>query len=153
MRTERPNCLPRGVSTRLFVAASVCAATLAVVGCGSASSGFCPVTGKVSVEGQPLRIGSVSFRPDTTKGNKTLHHPTGDIDAEGTYVLYTIGKKGAPPGWYRVIVFADGNPAPAPGIPPRWLHDVKYTNAGTTDLLIEVVETPPAGGYDLKLSR
>lgn len=128
-------------------------ALLAAGGCSHDSDGFYPVQGKVTADGKPITVGSVTFRPDASKGNKTLHHPTGNIEADGTYTLYTISKPGAPPGWYRVMVFADGNPNPAPGTPPQWLHNVKYTAEGTTDLRMEVIENAPAGAYDLKLSR
>ena len=153
MREETRNRPPRIETAWLLVAASGYLAVLATSGCSGRSDGLSPVSGKVSVEGKPLKTGSVSFRPDASKGNQTLHHPTGDIDAEGNYLLYTIGKKGAPPGWYKVLVFADGNPSPAPGIPPRWLHHIRYTTEGTTDVLIEVVQNSPPGNYDLKLSR
>jgi hypothetical protein len=128
-------------------------AVLLAAGCGPKVETFPPVAGKVTVKGETLRKGTVSFRPDATKGNGTSHHPTGEIDGEGNYVLFTTGKKGAPPGWYRVLVFADGNPNPAPGKPSQWLHHPKYTSEKTTDVWVEVVEKPPPGGYDLNLSR
>jgi hypothetical protein len=136
-------------SAACLAAAGLCLAS----GCSGDTDGFYPVRGKVTAGGQPIKRGSISFRPLASKGNQSLHHPAADIDAEGNYQLYTISKPGAPPGWYRVLVFADGNPSPAPGVPPRWLHHVKYTTEGSTDMLIEVVKDPPAGHYDLKLAR
>lgn len=130
-----------------------CVAAVAAGGCGGRPDGFHPVGGAVTVAGAPLRTGTVTFRPDAAKGNATQHHPTGAVAADGTYTLYTVGKAGAPPGWYRVLVFADGNPKPAPGTPPQWLHHVKYTTERTTDLSVEVVADPPPGRYDLKLTR
>lgn len=130
-----------------------CVALVVLVGCSSKPDGLHMVGGKVSVKGEVLRKGTVSFRPDSAKGNATQHHPTGEIDADGNYVLFTTGKKGAPPGWYRVLVFADGNPNPAPGKPSQWLHHPKYTTEKTTDIWLEVVEKPSPGGYDLSLSR
>lgn len=143
---------PGGHSPRRFFA-SLYLVALAVVGCAGDTDHFIPVSGKVTAGGQAIPKGSVTFRPDVGKGNKTLHHPTGEIDAEGKYVLYTIGKPGAPPGWYKVLVFADSNPNPRPGLEPKWLHHVKYTTENTTDVLMEVVENAPSGTYDLKLSR
>src|SRR5262245_64337673 len=135
-------------------AAAACVAALLVAGgCSKDSDGFLPVSGKVTADGKPITVGSVTFRPDASKGNKTMHHPTGNIEADGTYTLYTISKPGAPPGWYRVMVFADGNPNPRPGVEPQWLHNVKYTTEGSTDLSFEVVEKAQPGAYDLKLSR
>lgn len=144
---------PPGLEIIQLLAAGICLVVLAGSGCAEDSDGFFPVGGKVSAGGQPIKTGTVTFRPDASKGNETRHHPTGDIDSQGNYLLYTIGKPGAPPGWYRVMVFADGNPAPAPGVPPRWLHHVKYTTEGSTDVRMEVVENPAADAYDLRLSR
>ena len=83
--------------------------------------------------------------------------PSGAIDADGNYYLASKGKDGAPPGWYKVLVFADGNTTdnnpPAHPLPPNWLMNVKYTAESTTDLFIEVVETPSAGAYDLTVSK
>ncbi|HYT90418.1 MAG TPA: hypothetical protein VEL76_17060 [Gemmataceae bacterium] len=127
-------------------------------GCGgNEGEKFVPVIGKVTLDGQPLTVGAVSFRPDAARGNTSMHVPSGDIDRQGNYELVTVGKKGAPPGWYKVLVFADANTLPT-GIaaspkPPQWMMNVKYTDPKTTDLSIEVVENPAAERYDLKLSK
>jgi hypothetical protein len=96
----------------------------------------------------------VSFRPDPARGNTSQHHPTGEIDANGNYELYTVGKKGAPPGWYKVLVLADLNQKSGPVHPemPRWAVHLKYTRPESTDLFVEVVEKPAPGAYDLNLS-
>jgi hypothetical protein len=114
-----------------------------------------PVAGKVTVHGQPLAGGSVSFRPDGSRGNATLHHPTGVIDARGNFELYTTRRRGAPPGWYKVLVFADENRLAGGTHPlmPRWAVHAKYTSEQTTDLQIEVVDKPAPGAYDLELTR
>jgi hypothetical protein len=129
----------------------------AVCGCSDPGEKFLPVSGKVTLDRQPLTVGSVSFRPDASKGNTSKHVPTGDINAEGNYELYTVGRKGAPPGWYKVLVFADGRrlqPKDSPHpLRPDWLTHKKYTDEKTTDLFIEVAEAPPPGAYDLKVSK
>src|SRR5262245_48088289 len=105
-----------------------------------------PVAATVTVNGTRLSAGTLSFRPYAAKGNQSLHHPTGDIDASGNYELVTVGRKGAPPGWYKVLVFADANAQPpkssAHPLPPKWLVDVKYTKEETTDLTVEIAATP-----------
>src|SRR5262245_43695839 len=67
-----------------------------------------PVPVRVLVDGQPLRgkAGSVLFKPDLSRGPASSHEAAGTIDEEGGYVLFTEGKKGASPGWYKVVVFA-----------------------------------------------
>src|SRR5262245_43577043 len=86
-----------------------------------------PVTGKVYLGDRPLPTGSVSFRPDASKGNTSTWEPSGDIGPDGTYKLSTNGKPGAPPGWYRVIVAADvpSNPND-PYSMPRSIITAKY---------------------------
>jgi hypothetical protein len=125
------------------------------VACAGPKEHFVKVAGKVTVNGLPLTIGAVSFRPDAARGNRSLHHPTGEIDREGNFELYTVGRKGAPPGWYKVLVFADENQQKGQRHPalPRWATDGKYTREETTDLRVEVVEKPAPGAYDLPLTR
>src|SRR5262245_40091564 len=90
-----------------------CGAALVVAGCGGDSDKLAPVVGKVTVDGKPLKSGTVSFRPDASKGNSSQHQPNGEIDAEGNYeMLVPPAKKGAPPGWYKVVVMAYDDPQP-----------------------------------------
>ena len=140
-------------------------------GCGSdpnAPGKLIPVTGKVLIAGQPLLLpegaeGSVSFRPDETKGNTSTFEPVGIMDREGNYQLKTAGKAGAPPGWYKVGVAA-GFPLyitdrptkeqrEQMAKPPKSLIDRKYETVQTSGLAIEVVENPESGAYDLKLTK
>jgi len=113
-----------------------------------------PVTGTVYLGDRPLTTGSVSFRPDASKGNTSTGEPSGDIGPDGTYKLSTNGKPGAPPGWYKVIVAADvpSNPND-PYSMPKSIINAKYADANTTDLSIPVVENPSPGAYDLKVSK
>jgi hypothetical protein len=143
---------------RWLAALSGGALLVAAFGCGpDQGEEFLTVAGKVTLEGKALAVGTVSFRPDASRGNTSMHVPTSTIDGEGNYELVTVKKKGAPRGWYKVVVFADANSLnPKTGahpLPPRWLTNVKYTDPTATDLAIEVVEKPAAGVYDLKLSK
>src|SRR5262245_27234201 len=84
---------------------------LALLAAGCADSGVgktYPVRGKVTIDGVPLTAPNtvILFKPDTAKGNNSPFEPTGTVDGEGNYTLRTKGKKGAPPGWYRVAVTA-----------------------------------------------
>jgi hypothetical protein len=128
-------------------------AVLAAAGCSSESGEkLGPVTGKITVGGKPLTTGSVSLRPDASQGNKGQHQPNGAIDAEGTYeLLVPPAKKGAPLGWYKVVVTAYDNPMP--NKPLKSFIDMKYSDEKTTPLKFEVIENPEPGRYDLKLTR
>ena len=148
--------LPARLLARSLAAAGLLAALAAVAGCESGGDDFAPVTGKVTLNGQVLKYGVVTFRPDATKGNPTQHHPTGEIQPDGTYTLMTAGRKGAPPGHYKVLVFVDENAsagAPAHPVMPKWAINVKYTDEATTDLRVEVVAKPVPGQYDLKVTK
>jgi hypothetical protein len=109
------------------------------------------VSGKVTVAGQPLKTGSVTFRPDAARGNTTLHNPTSPIDAEGHYDLVVpVDRKGAPLGWYKVLVTAYDNPRPGH---LKSFISMKYQDAKSTPLEKEVIENPEPGRYDLNLTR
>lgn len=121
-----------------------------------------PVTGKVTINNVPLAATStvVLFRPDASKGNTSPFEPAGTVDADGNYTLTTKGKKGAPPGWYRVVVTARGEAAPRHPKSPKQHRPVaqslvpaRYGQAQTSGLSVEVVEDPAPGAYDLKLSK
>ncbi len=150
------------ISTRRHRGAAVWLAALcagAAWGCGESGEKFVPVAGTVTLDGQPLPAGSVSFQPDASKGNTSLHIPIGQIDAQGRYEVVTVGRKGAPPGWYKVLVFYTENDQPGddPNRPhvarPRSLIHTKYNAADTTTLFVEVVENPRPGDYNLNVSR
>src|SRR5262245_808535 len=87
-------------------AALLAGAVVFAAGCGGGQGEkLAPVSGKVTLDGQPLTTGSVSFRPDTSRGNASPQQPQGTIDADGNYELSVPpARKGAPPGWYKVVV-------------------------------------------------
>jgi hypothetical protein len=67
-----------------------------------------PVSGRVTVDGNPLQSGIVTFYPNQSRGNTYLRSTAGEIK-DGRYELLTYDKKGGarkgvPPGWYRVVV-------------------------------------------------
>src|ERR1700729_3502154 len=81
-------------------------APLFLAGCSPAPV---PVSGKVTVGGEPLKTGTVTFFAEA--GNPTKAEPRGKIKEDGTYEVQTDGKPGAPPGTYKVVVFANAPPA------------------------------------------
>lgn len=130
---------------------------LAVGGCwGGEDARLIPVAGTVTYAGRPLTTGTVSFRPDAARGNHSLHHPTGAIDAQGRYELFTAGKPGAPPGAYKIVVFASEQVRPTasvhPGL-PKSLIPPRYNDPADTPLTIEVLANSADGAYDLRLEK
>jgi hypothetical protein len=117
----------------------------------------------VTIQNEPLKAKStiIVFKPDASRGNKSTFEPAGTVDEDGNYTLFTKSRRGAPPGWYRVVVTATEEqpetarakaprthrPLPQSLVPPR------YGQAKTTPLQIEVVENPAPDAYDLRLTR
>src|SRR5262245_59045081 len=132
-------------------------------GCGDDGVGKTyPVAGSVTIDGEPLvsKTAVVLFKPDAAKGNTTPHEPAASLDSSGNYTLYTKKQRGAPAGWYKVVVTATETESPPPAKGPvtkrplpRSLVPGKYGQATTTPLEIEVVSTPASGAYDLKLTK
>lgn len=113
-----------------------------------------PVKGRITLDGKPLPRGAVTLHPESN--STTWHQPTGMIESPGEYVVYTSGRNGAPPGPYRVVVFAteattspDG--AARPGL-PKSLVPLRYNDPRQTPLRLQVVAQPTSGSYTLELS-
>ena len=134
------------------------------LGCGDDSGvgQTYPVIGKITMANEPLtaKTTMVLFKPDASKGNTCPFEPAGTVDEAGTYTIRTNGKKGAPPGWYRVVVTArdeappehpKGGPAHRPVV--RSLVPARYGHEKTSGLSLEVVDSPAPGAYDLKLTK
>jgi len=119
---------------------------LALSGCGGVGTLY-PVSGKVTVDGKPLKDGQVSFVPDKEKGNKAPVAPFGKIK-DGSYSLDTKGQPGAPAGWYQIMVETQypGGPEKHTELPRR------FSDPGKSGLAVEVVPSAAAGAYDLKVT-
>jgi hypothetical protein len=136
----------------LHVGLIVCLSATALPGCGGSSIAVVPVQGKVTVDGQPVTSGQVSYVPT---GQET---PTGDISAgqigsDGSYTIYTAGKAGAPPAKYKVTVTPSMVPVQGATKMPSTPFNEKYTQAQKTPLAVEVTANPAPGAYDLKLTK
>ena len=133
---------------------SVCAA-VAIVGCGPTGPKTHPVTGKVTIDGQPAKNCTINFQP-VDSANQVA---SGLIEDDGSYTLYTgtTGTPGAMAGKYKVVLVptaedtAMGEGAPEPAYmsagadptadPTTQESDVvpkEYTNATTTPKEVEV---------------
>jgi hypothetical protein len=132
-------------------------------GCGDESGigKTVPVHGKITLNDKPLTEPStiILFKPDKAKGNASAYEPAGTVDAQGEYTVSTKGKKGAPSGWYKVVVTVRPSRVEHAKTTERQKHTEssllppKYGRATTTDLEVEVVESPAPGAYDLKLAK
>jgi hypothetical protein len=63
-----------------------------------------PVNGKVTLKGEPVAKGTVTFTPTDQGGGRTA---TGDLQSDGSYTLTTATPRdGALPGKYRIAISA-----------------------------------------------
>ena len=93
-----------------------CAVAIAVLigGCGPSNPlGRKAVSGKVTLNGTPLKSGNISFTPKSDKGVSS-----GAVIADGAYSIET--EKGLPEGEYVVRIFAavPDTRAPEANMPP-----------------------------------
>jgi hypothetical protein len=145
-------CVRRG----LFVALG--AAIAVTAGCQPSPPTPCfPVTGKVVFQKRPVTGGTVTFTPDSSKGNQSKETAYGRVTAEGTFSLVTGGRDGAPLGWYKVSVTATPPPpgeSAAPEVKPAGKMPnipAKFHKPDTSGISIEVKESAPPGTYDIEL--
>ncbi|HJT79355.1 MAG TPA: hypothetical protein VJ739_19320 [Gemmataceae bacterium] len=125
------------------------------------------MSGKVTVDGRPLEQGTVTFIPNKARGNWSRSRPSASIK-NGAYEVWTRGKVGAPPGWYRVVVdgfvasqrhglrsyvLTPGDSGEAKGSwvpsPDPASHFSNYDQP----LAIEVTASGDEPAYDLQLTR
>jgi len=118
-----------------------------LAGCGGPS--VAPVSGRVTVAGQPVAKGSLIFMPNQDKGTSGKA-ATGDIQPDGTYTLSTFSEKdGAIVGHHRVVITGrsleddEGTP-PNTEIPPR------YGNVRQSGLTAEVKSAGNTIDFDLE---
>ena len=109
------------------------------------------VSGTVTLDGQPLTTGMVSFYPDGGNGTPA----NGSIDASGRYSVSTGTDAGLAPGKYIAIVVATKDP-PQPydktgaEIPPIPITPGKYSSSTTSDLRFDVKPGPNTIPLSLK---
>ena len=149
---------------RGLVGVSLTLGVMMLAGCGDSGPKVVPVTGKVTLDGTPLTIGTVTFYPDESKGNTVVGTSTGMIQSDGSYKLNYNGKDGAPVGWYKVTVNPIGMPSNMGNAGGMQAQDMSKLNQNAakvnpkflkaeTGLTIEVVASPAAGAYDLKVTK
>lgn len=76
-------------------------------GCSRTPYAVAPVTGVVTLDGQPLGGGVVSFQPVASRGSVAGPGSTGRIDVDGRYRLTTVdGASGAVVGQHVVRIYS-----------------------------------------------
>ncbi len=130
------------------------AGALSVLGCSAGGGKRGQVYGKVTLDNQPLPVGAVTYYPYKEKGNTSSVTGSGSIDAQGNYdLMASDGKKGLPLGWYKVTIATSMptmNPKETTNAPQI---NQKFQSPTSTTLAVEVVESPGAGAYDLKVTK
>ncbi|QDS98242.1 hypothetical protein [Adhaeretor mobilis] len=89
----------------------MCAACLLVgaAGCGSGTRGLAPVSGVVTLDGEPVTTGRIEFHPSSGRP------ASGEIKSDGRYQLTTFqSHDGAKPGKYRVTITSQRIPEVGP---------------------------------------
>jgi hypothetical protein len=147
----------RGRQRTVALIASGAVAMVLLAGCGKGPPRV-PASGSIEVDGMPLDGGILYFNPDVEKGNTARVNCSSPI-RNGRFELQTAGVErsesgsGVPLGWYKVSVRVNipGQPPLFPGQPAVSI-DPRYLDRERTPLVLEVVENPAAGKYDLKLT-
>ena len=117
-------------------------------GCGGGDTlELTPVTGRITLDGEPLQKGTVCFVADSDAGNTVRVNPVSAIKADGAFELMSDGEAGAPVGKYKVTVNVQTMDPETNDVE----LDPKYASAESTPISIEVVKEPTAGAYDIKI--
>jgi hypothetical protein len=113
---------------------------LLVAGCDSGGDSLIAVRGRVAYHGTALTAGTIVFTPDTQRG-AAGPIARGDIQADGSYQVWTDEKPGAAAGFYRVTVLAVESsgfgPTDTTRVPRSLLPD-KYRDPELSGLACEV---------------
>jgi hypothetical protein len=120
-----------------------------VAGCGPANpQGRMAISGRVTLEGQPLDQGSIQFT--ALEGDSGIG--SGGVIQNGSYSIET--EKGLPPGKYRVRIFSgESAGAPADEMPgesseaPRERIPAQYNTEST----LEIEVAPGKTTFDFNL--
>jgi hypothetical protein len=125
-----------------------------LAGCGGVRR--LPVSGTVTLDGEPLDGGILTFCPIAAMGNNAQISCTSPVKG-GHYELQTVGitdgdsGKGVPLGWYKVVLKTPNLSNKKNPQAPANVNN-KYKSVETTPISVEVKENPEPGAYDFKLT-
>lgn len=131
-------------------AATIACLLIAIAGCGQPPDPHIPVSGKVTLAGEPLKTGTIVFIPNAAADNGSSEEARGLI-REGAYSLNVGERLGALPGNYKVAIYATD--ATDSTKLPLSLIDEKYNDPDRSGLKAEVRADAPAGAYDFEVKK
>lgn len=146
---------------RISICAVLCFCIFTIVGCGGGASDapeLAPVTGKVTVAGEAVSGGTITFVPDNSKGT-TGPSSAGEITADGTYTVYGPGgEAGAVVGSHKVTIICAPDPGEVSGgesssEPYKCIIPARYGDVKLTDLTAEVKQSEAGNTVDLDLKK
>ena len=114
-------------ASSFLTAAAFAAALVGLAGCGPSGPASYRLSGKVTINGQPVPLGKVIIDPDTSAGNSGA---SGFADiVNGEYDTARSGGKGAPGGAVRVRItgFRKENADPTSGFGPPMFREYVTT--------------------------
>lgn len=119
----------------LFLCACLIVSTTLLAGCGDGRGARVPVTGTVSIDGSPLKFGSVTFLPVSNDGGPK-RAGGGSLDESGRFQISSFTPNdGLMVGKYEVMVMGV---EPVSSTSQKWHAPKKYSVAATSGLTAEV---------------
>ena len=142
-------------ASKTSMALMLASAFALLTGCGGPFDST--VHGVVTLDGNPLPTGTVTFKPTSNQGSTAY----AKVDESGNYELQTGREFGLPPGEYAVTVVArerptssygkDGGPPPAgKQLTPEWYRSpessgLKFTvESGSNEIDLALTSQAPA---------
>jgi hypothetical protein len=126
-----------------------------VAGCGGVKR--IPVSGTVTLDGQPLDGGYLEFTPNAAKGNThkvscTSPIKDGHYNLETNAITRSDSGQGVPLGWYKVTFAMLEESTKKHRVVPINVNE-KYKSVDKTPLEVEVKDNPEPGAYDFKMTK